>query len=230
MAYGTLKRDAGIRSEATKDIKAPFVNVVKGTGLAVKTVAVGTGHMAGGAIRRDKGQFIYGLKETGKMVIVAAAGVTLVDIFVEAEAVGAETVEFRNASVGEDGIHDVSGVPYTLKTVTFDGYSIDGEFPVFSAVFEAEISEEMYYASDLTHIQAANLRLYGQLMDNPLLAGQIGLDPGQVAALEYPVAPEGYTWHHHEDPGRLQLVDQELHAQSAHIGGRVIWGGGAEYR
>ena len=42
--------------------------------------------------------------------------------------------------------------------------------------------------------------------------------------------PYGYTWHHNEETGKLQLVDYETHANTRHTGGRAIWGGGSENR
>jgi filamentous hemagglutinin len=30
---------------------------------------------------------------------------------------------------------------------------------------------------------------------------------------------EGYTWHHHQDTGRMQLVPRDLHRQTGHVGG-----------
>jgi A nuclease of the HNH/ENDO VII superfamily with conserved WHH len=40
-------------------------------------------------------------------------------------------------------------------------------------------------------------------------------------------APEGLTWHHHQDTGRMQLVDRAEHeAFVPHTGGMSIWGGG----
>ena len=35
--------------------------------------------------------------------------------------------------------------------------------------------------------------------------------------------PEGYTWHHHEELGRMQLVDSEVHRQTPHVGGWSLW-------
>jgi filamentous hemagglutinin len=32
-----------------------------------------------------------------------------------------------------------------------------------------------------------------------------------------------YTWHHHEDVGRMQLIPEVLHKESAHIGGMGLW-------
>lgn len=42
--------------------------------------------------------------------------------------------------------------------------------------------------------------------------------------------PRGFTWHHHEDPGRMQLVNRRIHARTGHTGGREIWGGGSGHR
>ncbi|MGC4748703.1 HNH endonuclease [Micromonospora sp. DT201] len=31
--------------------------------------------------------------------------------------------------------------------------------------------------------------------------------------------PSGYTWHHHQDRGLMQLVDRQVHAKTGHNGG-----------
>jgi RHS repeat-associated protein len=31
--------------------------------------------------------------------------------------------------------------------------------------------------------------------------------------------PKGYTWHHHESTGRMQLVNRKIHAKTGHAGG-----------
>ena len=33
---------------------------------------------------------------------------------------------------------------------------------------------------------------------------------------------EGFTWHHHQDTGRMQLVPDMIHEKTAHIGGYTI--------
>jgi hypothetical protein len=35
--------------------------------------------------------------------------------------------------------------------------------------------------------------------------------------------PKGYTWHHHQDRGRMQLVETEAHRKTGHTGGFKIW-------
>ncbi|MEM9804844.1 MAG: HNH endonuclease, partial [Cyanobacteria bacterium P01_D01_bin.56] len=34
-----------------------------------------------------------------------------------------------------------------------------------------------------------------------------------------------FTWHHHQDGGRLQLIDRDIHDKTSHIGGTAIQGG-----
>ena len=34
-----------------------------------------------------------------------------------------------------------------------------------------------------------------------------------------------YTWHHHQDTGRMQLVPSKLHAETGHIGGNSMENG-----
>jgi hypothetical protein len=34
--------------------------------------------------------------------------------------------------------------------------------------------------------------------------------------------PEGYTWHHHEEIGRMQLIETAVHDDFAHTGGFAV--------
>ena len=45
-------------------------------------------------------------------------------------------------------------------------------------------------------------------------------------AAGYEETPDGKTWHHHQDRGRMQLVDREIHKRTGHKGGWSIWGKG----
>ncbi|MBO2930305.1 MULTISPECIES: HNH endonuclease [Pseudomonadaceae] len=36
---------------------------------------------------------------------------------------------------------------------------------------------------------------------------------------------DGYTWHHHQDSGRMQLVPELIHSKTGHIGGEAMGGG-----
>ena len=54
--------------------------------------------------------------------------------------------------------------------------------------------------------------------------------PEQILQIQAGETPDGYVWHHHQEPGRLELVDEGTHAQTGHSGGRFLWGGGSQYR
>jgi hypothetical protein len=65
---------------------------------------------------------------------------------------------------------------------------------------------------------------------NDVIIGKLcGSDNGDFAAANnvagYAQTPPNYTWHHHEDLGRFQLVRTDVHSKwdSAHWGGRAIW-------
>ena len=40
----------------------------------------------------------------------------------------------------------------------------------------------------------------------------------------------GFTWHHNEATGRMDLVDYNIHKEVKHLGGNYIWGGGSSTR
>ncbi|WP_067729138.1 HNH endonuclease [Oceanobacillus damuensis] len=116
------------------------------------------------------------------------------------------------------------------EVVLPDGDIVEGTFPAFESDFQVTISEDLYLQSDSVHFSYANTALYDQIAADPQLAGELGLSPAEVQALENGDTPEGYVWHHTEDPGVLQLVDKEIHAETGHTGGRSLWGGGSVYR
>jgi A nuclease of the HNH/ENDO VII superfamily with conserved WHH len=39
----------------------------------------------------------------------------------------------------------------------------------------------------------------------------------------YKQTPKNYTWHHHQDYGRMQLVDKSIHRNTGHSGGFSEW-------
>jgi hypothetical protein len=110
-------------------------------------------------------------------------------------------------------------------TLRFD----ENGFAEFDTPFETLI-EESHIGSgrpDL-HFRAANKRLYEAIQADSGLARQLGLSAEEVASL--PTSrkpPSGYSWHHHQDVGRMQLVTDSAHdLGKPHTGGMAIWGGG----
>lgn len=34
----------------------------------------------------------------------------------------------------------------------------------------------------------------------------------------------GFTWHHHQDSGKMELISENIHNKVSHVGGNLIWG------
>ncbi len=120
-----------------------------------------------------------------------------------------------------------SGQAFTngKHTVRFDK---DG-FPEFETQFETLLSDSHIGSGKKElHFRAANQNLFSALKETPSLARKLGLSPAEVEALARSAEPPpGYTWHHHQDVGRMQLVPFEAHRLATpHTGGMAIWGGG----
>lgn len=68
----------------------------------------------------------------------------------------------------------------------------------------------------------------GKILPYPNLAKNLGLNRETIEELSTSMAPPaGYSWHHHQDVGRMQLIPLGKHKLAApHTGGMAIWGGG----
>lgn len=54
--------------------------------------------------------------------------------------------------------------------------------------------------------------------------GARGLDAAAAnKAAGYGSTPKGYVWHHHQQPGRMQLVNRDIHSATGHTGGFTLW-------
>ncbi|MFT4401384.1 T7SS effector LXG polymorphic toxin [Bacillus sp. SW14] len=106
-------------------------------------------------------------------------------------------------------------------------YDKDG-FPIFKAKFDTKIDSNLYKESDYLQFKDATLKLKEEIETDPLLRNQF--NDLQIEMIKAGETPDGYTWHHHQDPGRMQLVDQKVHRKTGHTGGRHLWGGGSKNR
>jgi len=229
-AYGLVKKDEDYKQKGFSDIKDSANRTVKGIGSALKYTANNAGKAYTGFRNGDNQQAIEGLKNIGKVVAVSGLAIGVVDVLDGADLAEAEEIDTRNESLAGSE-HPETGVPFVEKEVIVsDDQVYEGTFPVFDSPFKVVIAEELYLESDVVHFNIANDTLHQAIQTNPSLAQELGLSQSEISALANGQTPEGYTWHHHEEPGVLQLVDEETHAQTAHTGGRTIWGGGSEYR
>ncbi|MFS0763794.1 T7SS effector LXG polymorphic toxin [Peribacillus phoenicis] len=106
-------------------------------------------------------------------------------------------------------------------------YDKDG-FPIFQSKFEIYLPEKYFLESDAAQFEYLSKTLSEEIISNPELAEKF-------TAKEYEVFKEGrvpktLTWHHHQETGRMQIVDYFEHQAAGHTGGRAIWGGGESGR
>nr|WP_314741409.1 HNH endonuclease [uncultured Haemophilus sp.] len=109
-----------------------------------------------------------------------------------------------------------------------DGEKMKGVFPVFDSAFDAQLPEELYQATDAKQSSECNKQLKDAVNKNPELKAKFTEE--QLEQIENGDTPDGYTWHHNEEKGKMQLVDTETHDKTRHTGGRFVWGGGTGSR
>lgn len=137
-------------------------------------------------------------------------------------------IHTRNESLEGDR-HPITGVPFEKKTVKdADGNEVTGVFPVFDSKFDAKLPDDLLQASDKDQFSECNKQLKENLETNSDLKDKFTTE--QLEQIENGDTPDGYTWHHNEKSGKLQLVDSDIHGKTGHTGGKSIWGGGSENR
>lgn len=124
--------------------------------------------------------------------------------------------------------HPETNVPFQEKMIQTSEGTFIGVFPEFPVVYEMELDESLYQESDAKQFKAATQSLSEAINSNPDLKAKF--DERQSEQINHGKVPEGYVWHHNEEPGVFQLVDRALHESTGHTGGRAIWGGGSESR
>lgn len=121
--------------------------------------------------------------------------------------------------------HPDCGVPYCEKVVeTNSGEYIEGVFPEFESLFDVQLPEELYTASDAKQFKECNRQLKEKIDTDIKFKSEL---PAEfVENINNGIAPQGYTWHHTEVRGKMQLVDGGVHYICRHTGGKSIWGEG----
>lgn len=134
----------------------------------------------------------------------------------------------RNSQL-EGKNHPETGVPFERKEVeTETGEKKEGVFPVFDSEFDVQLPEELEQTKDKEQFNHCNEKLKEAVEKDSKLKEKF--DDEQLEQIENGDTPDGYTWHHSEDKGKMELVDSEIHAKTGHTGGKTVWGGGSENR
>ncbi len=134
----------------------------------------------------------------------------------------------RNETL-ENDVHPITGIPFERRTVTVEnGEKFEGVFPKFDSYYDVQLDKNFYTESDRIQFREANKQLTEECEKNPKLLEKFNeIQKEQILNGDQ---PDGYTWHHDVDEGKLILVDSEIHGMTGHTGGRLIWGGGSEAR
>lgn len=130
--------------------------------------------------------------------------------------------ESKEGQIGEDGVE------YVRKTFEVNGIEVEAVFPQFESTIDVQLSDEMLQGTDSEQAKFGNQELKEKVQNDPEFAKQFNDE--QLEQIENGDTPDGYTWHHNEEPGKMQLISTEDHQNNRHTGGKAIWGGGKENR
>ncbi|MCB5200598.1 HNH endonuclease [Loktanella sp. TSTF-M6] len=114
----------------------------------------------------------------------------------------------------------LAGQRHPNTGVVFDqrGFPVFDDFTVYDTRFTGP---EFRNASYQTQMRMGTRDLRTQIENNPQLRSQF--NEAQLQAIQSGNAKiPGYTWHHHQDSGRMQLVDEDIHRNTGHIGGEAM--------
>lgn len=225
---GFARKDTSRRNRGFDDLKGAGSQVVRSFVSLTKRGGRSLLDISAGAVMNDRERLKRGVWEGSQMLIVAWAAVDVVD-FIVVDGDDIVYAESINDNL-ENQHHPVTNVPFERTEIDYAGQTISGVYPVFDSDFTATLPEDQYTATDATHFRLANAQLYTAIQEDPSLAMKLQLSQTDIQSLQSNETPIGYTWHHYEQPGQLQLVETAQHDQTAHTGGRYIWGGGTEAR
>ena len=139
------------------------------------------------------------------------------------------TIQLKTLNSSLEGIkHDTTLVDYNRKSIEVGGLRVEGFFPEFESVFNTRLSKENYNATDKNQFKECNSKLKETVQNDKIL--RKNFNEQQLEMIENRETPRGYTWHHNERIGEMQLVKTDVHNKTAHTGGKAIWGGGQENR
>jgi len=116
------------------------------------------------------------------------------------------------------GLPEKANKVHPITNVKFDSKG----FPKFKPYYTVKLKEKYHRDTRERHFYMANKILSDDLYANRSLKSKFS--KLQLKKIADGQTPTGFTWHHHQDAGVLQLVDEEIHAKTYHIGGYTIWG------
>lgn len=116
------------------------------------------------------------------------------------------------------GIPGMVNKTHKLTKVRFDRNG----FPIFKEYARVKLKRSLYKRSRETHFRYANKKMYERICKDKFYATKF--TKSQKLALKNGETPDGFTWHHHQNRGLMQLVKTGIHSKVNHKGGYSIWG------
>jgi hypothetical protein len=115
----------------------------------------------------------------------------------------------------------LAGKTHAVNDIPFDTRG----FPIFDkhVIYDTRIPSEVYSIKNSElHMRAATRDLRDKIQ-----MGKINKNIFTEEQLRDIFAGDkkiyGYTWHHHQDTGRMQLITEEAHNTTGHVGGMDLW-------
>lgn len=137
-------------------------------------------------------------------------------------------IYLKTINESKEGQTGENGVKYERKTVEINGVKVEGVFPQFNSAIDVQLPEQLIQARDSAQAEYANEALKEKVNNDSEFAKQFSDE--QLEQIENGETPDGFTWHHSEEYGEMQLISTEDHQNNRHTGGKAIWGGGKENR
>ena len=116
------------------------------------------------------------------------------------------------------GLPGMAGKTHSKTKVKFD----EKGFPKFKSYTTIKLNRKYWHETRERHFYMANKILFKDTQRDARLRKKFTRQ--QIQELANNITPNGFVWHHHQDAGILQLVEEKAHSMTYHIGGYTIWG------
>ena len=120
--------------------------------------------------------------------------------------------------------HPETGVEFVLRKLKYsNGELSQGVFPVFKSYSDVKLPKDLYKET-FPKQQVKCLEELQKQVKNPLNPIRKNFTEDQIKDIKDGILPEGFTWHHNEVEGLMQLVETSVHNATNHTGGMSLWG------
>ena len=123
-------------------------------------------------------------------------------------------------------VHPDTGVEFDRAFLKYsDGQKIVGVFPEFDSAADVQLPKDLYKASFPQQEKYCLEQLQKQVK-NPFSSTKKNFSNAELEQILNNKLPSGYSWHHNQKEGFMQLVETSIHEATRHTGGMSLWGVG----